>query len=76
MTKRQAGGQQNWTEADIPDWSGRTAVITGANAGLGLQAARVLAARGAHVVSHNEAGQARLWQVSERLTGVGYPVLS
>jgi NAD(P)-dependent dehydrogenase (short-subunit alcohol dehydrogenase family) len=26
--------------------------------------------------SHNEADQARLWQVSERLTGVGYPVLS
>jgi NAD(P)-dependent dehydrogenase (short-subunit alcohol dehydrogenase family) len=50
MTQRLADGQRHWTEADIPDLSGRTAVITGASAGLGLQTARVLAARGAHVV--------------------------
>jgi NAD(P)-dependent dehydrogenase (short-subunit alcohol dehydrogenase family) len=39
-----------WTEADVPDLTGRTAVVTGANAGLGLQIATVLAGRGAHVV--------------------------
>jgi NAD(P)-dependent dehydrogenase (short-subunit alcohol dehydrogenase family) len=50
MTQQPAGGHRRWTEADIPDQSGRTAVVTGANAGLGLQAARVLAARGAHVI--------------------------
>ena len=50
MTQQPAGGQRRWTEADIPDLSGRTAVITGANTGLGLQTAQVLAARGAHVV--------------------------
>lgn len=39
-----------WTEADIPDLSGKIAVVTGANSGLGLQTARSLAARGAKVV--------------------------
>jgi NAD(P)-dependent dehydrogenase (short-subunit alcohol dehydrogenase family) len=41
---------QRWTETDIPDLTGRTAVVTGGNAGLGLQIGRVLAARGARVV--------------------------
>ena len=39
-----------WTEADIPDLSGKTVVITGANSGLGLVAADALAAEGAQVV--------------------------
>jgi NAD(P)-dependent dehydrogenase (short-subunit alcohol dehydrogenase family) len=39
-----------WTAADVPDQSGKTVIITGANAGLGLEAAKVLAARGARVV--------------------------
>jgi len=42
--------RQRWTEADIPDLAGRTAVVTGGNAGLGLQISRVLAGRGAQVV--------------------------
>jgi NAD(P)-dependent dehydrogenase (short-subunit alcohol dehydrogenase family) len=39
-----------WTERDIPDLSGRTAVVTGANGGLGFQTALALAGAGAHVV--------------------------
>ncbi|CCG01134.1 oxidoreductase [Blastococcus saxobsidens] len=39
-----------WTPADIPDLTGRTAVITGGNGGLGLVCAHELARAGAHVV--------------------------
>ncbi|AKK30207.1 short-chain dehydrogenase [Mycobacterium sp. EPa45] len=39
-----------WSLADIPDQTGRTAVITGANTGLGYETAHALAGKGARLV--------------------------
>jgi NAD(P)-dependent dehydrogenase (short-subunit alcohol dehydrogenase family) len=40
----------NWTADDVPDQRGKTAVITGANTGIGFETAKVLVGRGATVV--------------------------
>ena len=41
---------QNWTQQDIPDLTGKVVVITGANSGLGLESSKAIAQKGATVV--------------------------
>ncbi|MFV1988466.1 MAG: oxidoreductase [Gemmatimonadota bacterium] len=59
-----------WTAERIPDQSGRVAIVTGANAGLGLETARVLGLKGARVIlaSRNEM---RATAALERLRATG-----
>ena len=51
----------------IPDLTGKTALITGANSGLGLESARALAGKGAHVilaVRDEQKGRAALREIT------------
>lgn len=42
--------KENWTDKNIPDLSGQTAIVTGANTGLGKETAKALAGRNATVI--------------------------
>ncbi|MFD3480811.1 oxidoreductase [Streptomyces sp. NPDC058695] len=61
-----------WNASDIPDQSGRTAVVTGANSGIGYITARELARKGAHVVlacRSEERGTAALDRLCSEVPG-------
>ena len=40
----------SWTLDDMPDQGGRTAIVTGANTGIGYETGRALASKGARVI--------------------------
>lgn len=61
-----------WTTNDIPDQTGKIAVVTGANSGLGFEASRELARKGATVVlavRNTEKGQAALDRIATEIPG-------
>jgi NAD(P)-dependent dehydrogenase (short-subunit alcohol dehydrogenase family) len=62
-----------WDDTDVPDQTGRTALVTGATGGLGLRVAEVLAAHGARVLigsRSQERGAAARGRVAAVATGV------
>ncbi|MEU9858023.1 oxidoreductase [Streptomyces sp. NPDC047974] len=61
-----------WTADHIPDQTGRTVVVTGANSGLGYVTARELARHGAHVIltaRNTDKGTAALDRLRAELPG-------
>jgi len=66
-----------WTTADIPDQTGRTAIVTGANTGLGYETAAALAAKGANVVlavRNTDKGRAAADLIARRTPSVNVTV--
>jgi NAD(P)-dependent dehydrogenase (short-subunit alcohol dehydrogenase family) len=68
-----------WTTAQIPPQSGRTALVTGANSGIGYQAALELARHGAHVllgVRSQAKGEAALARLRQEAPGASAEIVA
>jgi NAD(P)-dependent dehydrogenase (short-subunit alcohol dehydrogenase family) len=60
--------RSKWTAENIPDLTGKTAIVTGANSGIGYETARVLARKGAAVIvacRSRERGEAAVWRITQ-----------
>ena len=61
---------RRFSEADLPDLGGKTALVTGANTGLGFETARLLAEKGARVLiacRSKDKGIAATERINQRL---------
>ena len=61
---------RRFSEADLPDLEGKTALVTGANTGLGFETARLLAENGARVLLRAGVKKRALPQLSESINGL------
>ena len=62
----------NFTSADVPDQSGKTFFITGANTGIGFEAAKVFAGKGGRVLlgcRNPEKGEEALARIDDAYPG-------
>jgi NAD(P)-dependent dehydrogenase (short-subunit alcohol dehydrogenase family) len=58
----------NWTAGNIPDLTGKFAIVTGANSGIGYEMARALARKGATVIlacRNKDKGEAAVRQIAQ-----------
>ena len=70
---------RRWGAGDVPDQTGRIALVTGANSGLGLQTALGLARAGSRVLMTSrspERGEAALRRVREQVPGARAELVS
>lgn len=76
VPEAQASDGARWTAGDVPRLDGRVAVVTGANSGIGFEAALVLAQHGAQLVlacRSTERAQDAAQRISESGDGVAAP---
>ncbi|GAA5172947.1 SDR family NAD(P)-dependent oxidoreductase [Pseudonocardia eucalypti] len=69
----------HWTAADIPDLSGKVALVTGANTGLGFEESLELAKHGARVLlaaRNPEKGAAAIARLRDRVPGANVELVS
>jgi NAD(P)-dependent dehydrogenase (short-subunit alcohol dehydrogenase family) len=70
---------QKWTAGQIPSQAGKTALVTGANSGIGYRAALELARHGAHVLlgcRNADKGQAALRRLEQEVPGASAEVVA